>query len=521
MTEPTTGILQGDSRRLREILPSGVSVQCTLTSPPYFEVLTYGHKDEIGQGSGGYERYLEDLRSVFQQVYEVTETSGTCWVVVEGYKEDGKAHFLPGEVWRVMSEIGWVGMEVITWAKNKNRPWSNKGRFRSATEHILVFCKDPKKVQFDVDAVREPHSFDARWLAGWPERYSMAGKALTDLWEIDIPDQGTWTAKGNDALKTRHLCPFPVALVARVLDIATRPGDTVLDPFSGSGVVAQTAKGMGRKGIGIELVPEFVARADELAATFSAELRDYDQMRQLDLQEMNLERIELARLRVLKAAKVLAKESEAVGAEAVLAQLKGGLDELPLRAEFVLVAKKALKPSSLSALVQNEVFVKAQITPTFKLATRDWLDAQGYGQLWAVEGSQLVHFRDVQTHRRKTKTPVIVTPFYVRRYGWKESPFEHAMQETARKLVGKALDDAKGDFGRASRLLGLSLAEVARHAKELGIKEAETPAAKASNVALEVGPRRPKKAKAARDDLPKMLTALAGELPPPKKRRRG
>jgi hypothetical protein len=74
-----TRIIRGDSRKLKELLRGTAKVQCTITSPPYFDLLDYGHKNEIGSRNRSYKQYLDDLKAVFSQVRDQTADSGTCW----------------------------------------------------------------------------------------------------------------------------------------------------------------------------------------------------------------------------------------------------------------------------------------------------------------------------------------------------------------------------------------------------------------------------------------------------------
>jgi hypothetical protein len=169
--------------------------------------------------------------------------------------EDGEFRFLPFDLAEKLKGIGWRLKEVVIWEKDRNLPWSNS-RLRNVFEYALLFAR--KKLRFQVEAVRD---FNLRnfqnWWVRYPERYSPNGIALTDVWKIAIPIQGSWRHR---QLNHYHLCPFPVELVRRMLLLTTAPEDLVLDPFAGSGVVLATANCMSRFSIGYEIQRQFIER---------------------------------------------------------------------------------------------------------------------------------------------------------------------------------------------------------------------------------------------------------------------
>jgi DNA modification methylase len=226
----------------------------TITSPPYYNLKDYGVKGQIGTGQT-YSEYVDDLTDIFKLVHSLTSDNGSFWLVCNSFTEDGEVRLLPFDLAGKMKNIGWKLKEVIIWEKDRNLPWS-VGRFRNVFEYVLLFGK--KQLRFQTDAIREFNINNFRnWWVRYPERYSPDGIAPTDVWKISIPVQGSWR---HSRTNHYHLCPFPVELVRRMLLLTTVPGDVVLDPFAGSGVVLATADCMGRPSIGFEIQSQYLKR---------------------------------------------------------------------------------------------------------------------------------------------------------------------------------------------------------------------------------------------------------------------
>ncbi len=109
-----------------EILPEGVQVQTTITSPPYFDMKDYGVEGQVGFGQK-YEEYLEDLKEIFAQIYTVTKDDGTLWIVIDTFKRDHAVVTLPFDLVQKLNSVGWKLQEIIIWKKDKTVPWSSKG----------------------------------------------------------------------------------------------------------------------------------------------------------------------------------------------------------------------------------------------------------------------------------------------------------------------------------------------------------------------------------------------------------
>lgn len=284
-----------DARNISSLI-SGSEISLTLTSPPYFDVKDYKSEGQIGFGQD-YESYLSDLCGVFQEVYKQTTNDGSLWIVIDSFRRGGELIPLPFDLAARLKLIGWHLKDVIIWKKDRTLPWAKDGATRNIFEYILVLAKNAKDMKYFPDRVRD-HTDLKHWWVRYPERYSPKGKSLEEVWPIDIPVQGSWGAKSP-----RHACPLPPALVRRVLRLTTNEGDTVLDPFAGTGVVLTQAHRLRRRSLGSEidqsLVESFYGRLNDLAAIEESE----DERNQAE-DDRCFERM-IIQLRVLKFARLL------------------------------------------------------------------------------------------------------------------------------------------------------------------------------------------------------------------------
>lgn len=316
-----------DSRKLNTILDKPI-VDVTITSPPYFDLKDYGSDEQIGYGQK-YEEYLEDLKVVFEQVYNATKDTGTLWVIIDAFRRDENVVPLPFDFSNRISEIGWNLKEVIIWGKDRTVPWAHKGQMRSLFEYILVFSKT-KDYNFFIDEVRDFHSLK-KWWVKYPERYNPKGKTPDAIWNFDIPTQGSW---GNGYI--RHFCPLPEDMIAQMLKITTKENDLVLDCFSGSGAVLSKAANMNRNYIGFELNKDYITMFQNyLGQTGKEKNKEYLNDEKFKMEQSSFEKLILD-LRSLKYSKLLLKKIE-----------DNGIKE-PIK---VLVSSSTRKPKKKNSLI--------------------------------------------------------------------------------------------------------------------------------------------------------------------------
>lgn len=197
------------------------SIDCIITSPPYFGCEYYGTSEnseaELGT-EGRCEDYVFDMVRVFNESYRVLKGKGTLWLILGDLDNQIPIIMAPQRVAIEMMRHGWILVQEITWIK----PFviGDKASFmqpQSVTEKVYMFTKSYKYT----------HHHPAHF------RYN--------AWNISpaIP-RGLWAE-------------LPEELVGRCLEISTNFGDVVLDPFCGSGTVPRMANKFDRIGIGSDL----------------------------------------------------------------------------------------------------------------------------------------------------------------------------------------------------------------------------------------------------------------------------
>lgn len=327
-----------DARNLKKRVKKG-SVDVTITSPPYFDMKDYGHSGQIGFGQS-YDDYLQDLKKIFKDVYHATKESGSLWVVIDSFKRDGAVVTLPFDFAREISSVGWKLQDVIIWKKDKTVPWSKKGTTRKIFEYVLFFSKG-QDFKYYSERAREINDLKEWWVR-YPERYSPHGKSLEEIWEFSIPTQGSW---GEGYIK--HFCPLPEDLVRRIITLTTDEGDTVFDPFSGSGTVPAQAAFMRRNYLGFELNSSYL----DMFKAYLADNLD-DRLEKYSASKVSIGadvfKETILELRVLKFARVLAKKLKSVGVEVEKIWVER-LDR-PVREKYEIVSARYVFLTSESVL---------------------------------------------------------------------------------------------------------------------------------------------------------------------------
>jgi DNA modification methylase len=244
--------LVDDARRLKNIFGRKPFIDATVTSPPYWDAKNYGVKGQIGYGQS-LEQYLNDLTTVFAEVWHCTKQTGSLWVVMNTIKKDNTFHLLPLKLAEKLSEqpqAAWHLQDVLIWVKPHTLPWSHRQKLQDHFEYILCFSKS-RSFSLNLDELRSTQSL-ANWWVKYPERYHPSGKGVNNVWEIPIPTQGSW---GNGSIE--HACPLPTELTKRIIKLSTDRNGVVFDPFAGTGATVVAARDLGRKWLAIDINSQY------------------------------------------------------------------------------------------------------------------------------------------------------------------------------------------------------------------------------------------------------------------------
>ena len=228
----------GDCRDLLKSVPDG-SVRLVVTSPPYNIGKPYGrYRDKIALN-----HWQELLAQVTREVYRVLTPDGAFFLNLSPVPlgESREIMPLPFLGYQILKDHGFYLRNMITWTFNNMQNCTNRlsGRY----ENILWGVKDLEHYVFNLDQVRVPYlsKGDKRLAEG-------GGRNPTDVWYFDRVNNMT-----KKKLGLTHPTIYPLPMIVRIVKMATQPGDTVLDPFAGSGTSLVAAKILGRSAIGFEL----------------------------------------------------------------------------------------------------------------------------------------------------------------------------------------------------------------------------------------------------------------------------
>ena len=299
----------GDSLEVLKTLPEN-SVDCCVTSPPYYGLRDYGADGQIGREAAP-EEYINRLVSVFHEVKRVLSPQGTCWLnIADTYCGTGskaghadpknpkgrngqqvainhrapgcKPKDLIGIPWLLALALrgdGWYLRSSIIWHKGNPMPESTRDRPTRCYEYIFLLTKS-KKYYYDWQAVAEP-------IAPTTAARYKAGRGGNQKYSAEVPGQGKIQRINRERargaiydeiirpIRSRrniwqintvpyrggHFAAFPPKLAETCILAGCPVGGVVLDPFLGSGTTAKVAKALNRRYIGIELNPEYCALA--------------------------------------------------------------------------------------------------------------------------------------------------------------------------------------------------------------------------------------------------------------------
>jgi len=261
-------IIQGDSYTVLKTLPSE-SVQCCITSPPYYKLRDYNNKDQIGQETHPKE-YINKLINIFEEVKRILKKNGTLFLNIgDTYCttpfDNIKSKDLIGIPWVLafaMRDKGWYLRQDIIWNKSNCMPESVKDRCVKSHEYIFLFSKS-KDYYFDNIEIAE--GYDNRKKVQVENKKYFNGK-VRNRWRFkEINNElmpirnkrSVWTMSTSQ-ITENHFAPFPEKLVETCILLGCPKNETVLDPFLGSGTTTYVAAKLNRKYIGIELNPEYI-----------------------------------------------------------------------------------------------------------------------------------------------------------------------------------------------------------------------------------------------------------------------
>jgi len=305
-------VIQGDCLEVLKTLPDK-SIDCCVTSPPYYGLRDYGKDEQIGLEKTP-EEYIKKLVQVFREVKRVLKDDGTLWVNIgdsywgsgsRGYDFTGKMSEasklqsgnkdtenlsnipklvgktdsgiknkdLVGIPWMLAFALrsdGWYLRQDIIWAKKNCMPQSVKDRCTTSHEYIFLLSKKPH-YYFDYKAIQEDavSKDDKRYGQGRIDYDGKRAQGDDDKAQnsfVVISDKrnkrDVWRVS-TKAVKEAHFATFPEELIKPCILAGCKRGGVVLDPFFGSGTTGRVSISLGRNYLGIELNEDYIDISDK------------------------------------------------------------------------------------------------------------------------------------------------------------------------------------------------------------------------------------------------------------------
>lgn len=274
---------------------SDKSVNCCVTSPPYYGLRDYGVEGQIGNESTP-EEYIRKLVEIFNEINRVLTDDGTLWLNIsdsyagsgKGRNKDGKpckGHSISrdnntkfggtllkskvesakpkdliGIPWMLafaLRDSGWYLRQDIIWAKGNPMPESVKDRCTKSHEYIFLFSKS-KKYYFDNESIKEPakYPYDKRGERN-DSRRGLSMNSINGNTGAYRNKRDVWFVNTKPC-KEAHFAVFPDTLIEPCILVGCPENGIVIDPFIGSGTTGMVSKRNNRNYIGIELNSDYI-----------------------------------------------------------------------------------------------------------------------------------------------------------------------------------------------------------------------------------------------------------------------
>ena len=296
---PNTKILAGDCIESLKKLPDA-SVNCCVTSPPYFGLRDYGCEGQIGLEETP-EEFVTKLVAVFREVRRVLKDDGTCWVNMgDSYfsKQNSNRNGLNGSLggggvrgggeyktqkrnagetackekdligvpWMLAFALradGWYLRQDIIWHKPNPMPESVTDRCTKAHEYIFLLSKS-RQYYFDSESIKTESKSKSEGVRFGGNKYGdnedkkFATKSGNVSKEYTKANKRSVWSVNTHSYREAHFATYPPDLIKPCILAGCPEGGVVIDPFGGSGTTAQVAMENGRNAILCELNPEYV-----------------------------------------------------------------------------------------------------------------------------------------------------------------------------------------------------------------------------------------------------------------------
>lgn len=257
--EIRTDLYNGDSLNKLQDLPDN-SVDLIFTSPPY--------ADQRKTTYGGIrpEEYVDWFLPISEQLYRVLKPDGTFILNIKEKVVNGERSTYVLELILALRKQGWLWTEEFIWHKKNSYPGKWPNRFRDAWERLLQFNKNKKFNMYQEEVMVPTGAWAKTRLKNLSDTDKQRdeskvgsgfGKNISNWVEREKAYPTNVLHMSTECSNKRHSAAFPELLPSWFIKLFTKPGDVVLDPFTGSGTTNFVAQRLHRNSIGIEINKEY------------------------------------------------------------------------------------------------------------------------------------------------------------------------------------------------------------------------------------------------------------------------
>jgi adenine-specific DNA-methyltransferase len=219
--------------------------QLTVTSPPYNIGKEY-------EAELSWQAYLDWCERWIREVHRITAEDGAFWLNLGYISLAGRAKAIPLP-YLLWDRVPFYLVQEVVW--NYGAGVACRRSFSPRNEKFLWYVKDGRNYTFNLDDVRDPNVKYPNQKKNGKLRCNPRGKNPSDVWQLPKVTSGKDRSSKE---RTPHPAQFPVVVVERILNACSEAGDLILDPFMGSGTVAEAAIKTGRCVVGFEINPRYV-----------------------------------------------------------------------------------------------------------------------------------------------------------------------------------------------------------------------------------------------------------------------
>jgi DNA modification methylase len=300
-------VLEGDSYTILKQFPSSC-IDLVVTSPPYFNLRDYHHKEQVGAESTPQD-YIKNLIRIFRECKRVLKSTGSIWVnIADSYNDDKSLIGIPERFCISMQDdLGLIRRNTIIWHKPSCMPSSTKDRFTVDFEYFYWFVKNADSYYFETqyepmktdvlaelnrvkeykgkaqkdysnNKVQDPSDIKRRMIENWNKKIKFGGNKYPNAiggaytGNIWIPNENlerlkrtVWSINTGNSIEN-HFASYPEELIEIPIKACTKQEvdniSLVLDPFNGSGTTCVKSQKLKRSFVGIDINPEYVKIAN-------------------------------------------------------------------------------------------------------------------------------------------------------------------------------------------------------------------------------------------------------------------